>query len=269
MVSDPQSTPPPVIAALDHGVLRLTLARPPAHVLDDSMIAALTAAIAEAGADKTARVILIGSSGPIFSAGHDLKAVAAHRRDDADGGRAYLAGLFDRCTELMLAIAASPRPVIAMVDGIATAAGCQLVAACDLAVASERARFCTPGVDIGGFCTTPLVEIGRAVNRKHAMEMALTGAMIAAADALRFGLVNRVVPAAALEAEALALARAIAAKPAATIALGKRAFAAQIGLPLAEAYAAACPAMVEGMLSAEAGEGIDAFIARRPPRWPS
>lgn len=249
------------------GVLTLTLANPPANALTTALIGELHAAIAAAATDREARVILIAAAGHIFSAGHDLKEIAAHRASDADGGRAYATELFARCSALMLAIAASPRPVIAAVDGIATAGGCQLVAACDLAVASERARFCTPGVNNGGFCTTPHVAIVRAIGRRAALEMALTGEMFSAADARRFGLVNRVFPVEGFDEAARDFARMIAGKSAEAIAQGKPAFLAQADMSLEDAYAFANPVMVEGMLSTDSAEGMAAFAEKRKPKW--
>ncbi len=249
------------------GVLTLTLANPPANALSMAMIAELHAAIDAAASDPAARVILIAAEGHIFSGGHDLKEIATHRSDDADGGRAWATELFERCSAMMLAIARSPRPVIAAVDGIATAGGCQLVAACDLAVASEHARFCTPGVNNGGFCTTPHVALVRAIGRRHALEMALTGAMYPAADAHRFGLVNRVLPVEGFTTAAQDFAAHIASRSAEAIAHGKPAFFAQADMSLEEAYHFANPVMVEGMLSAASGKGMAAFAEKRKVEW--
>jgi enoyl-CoA hydratase/carnithine racemase len=190
------------------------------------------------------------------------------RRADADGGRAFFAGLFGQCAELMLKIVRHPRPVIAMVHGIATAAGCQLVASCDLAVAAEGVAFATPGVNIGLFCSTPMVALSRNVAQKHAMEMLLTGEAVAAARARELGLVNRVVPAERLYEETMALAGLIATKPQATLKLGKAAFYAQGEMPLDKAYAYAAEVMTANMMAAEANEGICAFVEKREPVWP-
>ena len=192
--------------------------------------------------------------------------IRAHR-NDADRGAEYDATLMARCAALMQAIVALPKPVIAAVEGVATAAGCQLVAACDLAIAGEKARFALPGVNIGLFCSTPLVAVGRAISRKHAMEMALTGALYTAAEAERFGLVNRVVPEGRALREAQALAGEIAERSAATIAIGKRAFYAQIEAPLSDAYALASKAMIKNLAHPDSAEGIGAFLDKRAPKW--
>jgi len=249
------------------GVATLTLAAPASrNALSLGMIDALLAAFEAIAVDRAVRVVVIAGEGPALSAGHDLKEILAHR-NDSDRGAEYDAALMTRCSELMLAIAALPKPVIAAVEGVATAAGCQLVAACDLAIAGAAARFALPGVNIGLFCSTPLVAVGRAVSRKHAMEMALTGALYGAAEAERFGLVNRVVPEGRALAEARALARQIAERSAATLAIGKRAFHAQIDAPLREAYEIAGRAMIENLAHADAREGIGAFLEKRAPNW--
>lgn len=249
------------------GVLTLTLANPPANALSMALIGELHAALDAAAADPAVRVVVIAADGHIFSGGHDLKEIAAHRATDADGGRAWATGLFEACAALMLAIARSPRPVIAAVDGIATAGGCQLVAACDLAVASERARFCTPGVNNGGFCTTPHVALVRAIGRRHALEMALTGDMFSAGDALRFGLVNRVFAVEGFAAQAQAYAAHIASKSADAIAQGKPAFFTQAEMSLEDAYRFATPVMVDGMLSAASAKGMAAFAEKKKVEW--
>src|SRR5271170_885639 len=249
------------------GVATLTLDAPASrNALGLAMIEALTAAFEEIAADPGARVVVLSGEGPALSAGHDLKEIRAHR-NDADRGVEYDAALMARCANLMQAIVALPKPVIAAVEGVATAAGCQLVAACDLAIAGEKARFALPGVNIGLFCSTPLVAVGRAISRKRAMEMALTGELYSAEDAERFGLINRVVPAGAAEREARKIAAAFAKRPAKVLAIGKRAFYRQIELPLAEAYAFASAAMVGNLAEPDADEGISAFLDKRPPRW--
>jgi enoyl-CoA hydratase/carnithine racemase len=249
------------------GVATLTLQSPALrNALSLAMIEALIDALAAIETDPATRVVVLAGDGPALSAGHDLKELQAHR-NDADCGRAFFERAMARCAELMRAIIALPKPVIAAVEGVATAAGCQLVAACDLAIAGADARFALPGVSIGLFCKTPLVAVGRAVSRKHAMEMALTGDLYDAQTAERFGLVNRVVPAGAALAEARALAAKIAARSAATLAIGKRAFYRQIDLPLDEAYALAVRAMVENLLHPDSAEGAAAFLDKRPPRW--
>jgi enoyl-CoA hydratase/carnithine racemase len=249
------------------GVLLLTLARPDRrNSLSEAMLRALQAAIADAGGDASVRAVVLAAQGPVFCAGHDLKELTEHRAD-ADRGRAFTEQLMRLCSAVMQAIVKCPKPVIAAVQGTASAAGCQLVATCDLAVASEDALFCTPGVNIGLFCSTPMVALTRNVSRKRAMEMLLLGEMLPAREAAEYGLVNRVVaPDKVLDA-ALALAALIASKPPATVATGKEAFYKQIEMPLAEAYDYAAGVMVENMLHAESKEGIGAFLEKRPADW--
>jgi enoyl-CoA hydratase/carnithine racemase len=237
------------------------------NALSEAMMAALAAALDDAAADPVVRVVVLAATGPAFCAGHDLKEMTAHR-SDGDGGRAFYDALFRQCSELMVQIVRHPRPVIAMVHGLATAAGCQLVASCDLAVAAETASFATPGVNIGLFCSTPMVALSRNVAAKPAMEMLLTGESVTAARAREIGLVNRVVAPDRLEAETLALAALIAAKPPATLKLGKAAFYAQAEMTLDAAYAFAAETMAKNMMAAEANEGICAFVEKRPPQWP-
>ena len=236
------------------------------NVLSLEMMAALGDALAAIAADAGVRVVMLSGEGPAFCAGHDLKQLAA-RRGDADAGRAFFADTLSRCTALMLAIAHLPQPAIAAVEGIATAAGCQLVATCDLAVAGGNARFCTPGVDIGLFCSTPMVALTRDIAPKHAMEMLLTGDAISASQAHRFGLVNRVVRAGEAVAAALALAEKIASKPAPTVKTGKALFRQQAHLELSQAYALAARAMTENFLAHDACDGIGAFLEKRAPAW--
>ncbi len=258
----------PLLRTIEEGVLRLTLNRPrQRNPLSEGMLASLSAAIDEASADPSTRVVVIAANGPGFSGGHDLAEMTSRRRD-ADGGRAYFEWLMQTCSAFMQSVVACPRPVIAEVHGIATAAGCQLVAACDLAVASDDARFATSGINLGLFCSTPMVALSRAVARKPALEMLFTGEMIDAAEALRIGLVNKVVPSADLTAETMRLARAIAAKPEAVIALGKKAFYEQAGRSLEDAYALCSAVMVENLMMPESTEGIDAFLGKRAPNWP-
>ena len=230
-------------------------------------MAALQEALDAAARNRDIRAIVLAGEGPAFCSGHDLKEMTAQRRD-GDGGRAAFSSLFAQCSQLMQSIVGHPKPVIAEVHGIATAAGCQLVASCDLAVASADARFATPGVNIGLFCSTPMVALSRNLGRKQAMEMLLTGEMISAEEARRMGLVNRVVAREGLEAETMKLARLIADKPAQTVKLGKETFYLQLEMPLADAYAYASEVMTRNMLAAEAEEGICAFIDKRPPKWP-
>lgn len=209
---------------------------------------------------------MIAAEGPAFCAGHDLKELTARRRD-GDRGRAYFARIMTRCSEMMQAIVALPQPVIAAVDGVATAAGCQLVATCDLAVAGAGSRFQTPGVNIGLFCSTPMVALSRAIAPKHAMEMLLLGDLFDAAEAHRFGLVNRVVPEGAALQEAQALAARIASKSGRAVKLGKPAFYEQIGMELPDAYRRCAEVMVENMLAQDAAEGIGAVLEKRKPVW--
>jgi enoyl-CoA hydratase/carnithine racemase len=245
----------------------LTLARPQArNGLNLAMLAALQAAIDRLSTDRETSAVVVAAEGPAFCAGHDLKELTAHRRDD-DGGRAFYALTMDRCATMMTSIIRSPKPFIAAVEGVATAAGCQLVATCDLAVAGEAARFATPGVNIGLFCSTPMVALSRNVPRKRAMEMLLLGELLDARAAADFGLVNRIVPAGGALEGALEMARVIASKSPATIKIGKEAFYAQVELPVAEAYAYANDVMVRNMMHRDAAEGIGAFIDKRPPNW--
>ena len=234
--------------------------------LSEAMIAALKSALDRLRDDAGVRAIVVSAEGPAFSAGHDLKEMTA-RRSDPDGGRAYFADMMARCATMMTGIVRSPKPVIAAVQGIASAAGCQLVASCDLAVAEEQAQFCTPGVNIGLFCSTPMVALSRNVTRKQAMEMLLLGDMLPAAKALEWGLVNRVVPTGKALEMALALAETIASKSPATVKVGKEAFYNQLEMTLDEAYAYASRVMVENMMFADAKEGIGAFIEKRKPEW--
>jgi enoyl-CoA hydratase/carnithine racemase len=248
-------------------VLRLTMNRATArNALSTAMMTGLQAAF-DAGAKDESRVIVLAAEGAAFCAGHDLKEMTALRAEP-DGGRAAFAAIFAQCSQLVQTIVRHPKPVVAQVQGIATAAGCQLVASCDLAVASESARFATPGVNIGLFCSTPMVALSRNVSRKHAMEMLLTGEMISADDAARLGLVNRVVAPDVLVSETMDLAERIASKPRATVKIGKEAFYRQIEMPLSEAYQYASRVMTENMLHAESSEGICAFLEKREPKWP-
>ena len=256
----------PLVAVLSEGVLRLTLASPPANAISLQMMAALHEQLQQARDDKAVRVVVLAAAGKVFCAGHDLKELTAHR-SDADGGRAFYERTIETCSALMLSITRHPKPVIAEVAGLATAAGLQLVASCDLAVASNEATFCTPGVNIGLFCSTPMVALSRNVPRKQAMEMLLLGEAMSADDAVRYGLINRAVPPERVLDEALGMARIIAAKSRATITIGKHAFYRQIEQPLAAAYNDAAAVMVENMMARDASEGICAFLEKRPPVW--
>ena len=263
----PVSQPPILLREQIGNVAVLTLNRPDArNSLSEGLIAALTAALREIQEDTSVRALVIAANGRAFSAGHDVKELSA-RRSDADRGRAYFAEIMTACSTMMQAIVHLPKPVVAAVQGIATAAGCQLVASCDLAIASETASFATPGVDIGLFCSTPMVALSRNIPRKQAMEMLLTGEPISAATARDIGLVNHVVPAGTERDAAIALAERIASKSAYTIKIGKTAFYRQAEMSLADAYAYAAEVMTENMMARDAEEGIGAFIEKREPKW--
>jgi enoyl-CoA hydratase/carnithine racemase len=234
--------------------------------LSEAMIVALSDQLQAISHDPSIRAVVLSSTGPAFCAGHDLKELSAHRQD-ADGGRAFFTKIMQSCGQMMQAIVSLPQPVIAVVQGVATAAGCQLVASCDLAVASDAAVFATPGVNIGLFCSTPMVALSRNVAPKHAMEMLLTGAMVSADHALRIGLVNRVVPAGTELEEALSLARQVVQKSPHAVRVGKTAFYRQLELDLGEAYEYTSKVMVENLLAADAEEGMCAFIEKREPHW--
>jgi len=253
---------PVLLKEHDRGVLRLTLNRPDArNALSTALMSALLEALGRAATEPQARVVVIAGAGPAFCAGHDLREMRTDQR------RETYERVFAQCSELMLAIVRLPKPVIAEVHGVATAAGCQLVATCDLAVAAEDARFATPGVNIGLFCSTPMVALTRAVGRKAAMEMLLTGKLIDAETARAIGLVNRVVPREGLRDAVDDLAREIAGKSALVVKIGKEAFYRQAELDLAAAYRYAAEVMTTNMLARDAGEGIDAFLAKRAPIW--
>ncbi len=260
------AAPERVTVAVAGGVMRLTLANPPANALSLATIAALQSALETAATDSSVRVVVLAASGKVFCAGHDLKELTAHRAD-ADRGRAFFARTMNDCAALMQAIVRLPKPVIAEVDGMATAAGCQLVASCDLAIASDQATFATPGVNIGLFCSTPMVALSRNVSRKHAMEMLLTGEAIDAQTARDFGLVNRVVPREYLNQIVEKYAQTIVSKSPLTLKIGKEAFYAQAEMSLSDAYAYASEVMVENMMARDAEEGIGAFIDKRNPEW--
>jgi enoyl-CoA hydratase/carnithine racemase len=257
------ATQPFVLSERDRGIVRLTLNRPERfNALSSEMIAALQAEVDAIGADETARVVVLGAAGKGFCAGHDLKELRAHAGDEA-----WQRKLFDDFSRLLLAMTRLPQPVIARVHGIATAAGCQLVSMCDLAVASENATFALPGINVGVFCTTPAVGVGRNVSRKRAMEMLLTGEPIEAKTALDWGLVNRVVPAGELDGAVAHFTDILLARSPAVVRLGKRAFYDQLDRPLAAAYDLAGGEMAKGLLLEDAAEGMDAFLGKRPPSW--
>lgn len=262
MSSTAQTDAPLLLRADAEGIATLTLNRGPArNALSLGLMAALQDALDAIAEDRAVRVVVLRGAGPAFCAGHDLKEMRAHP------GREAAAEVFRACSRLMLAITRLPQPVIAQVHGIATAAGCQLVATCDLAVCADDARFATPGVNIGLFCSTPMVALSRAVPRKAAMEMLLLGEPIDAAEALRIGLVNQVVPGDDIGDAVAAMAHRIAGKARRVVAIGKEAFGRQIEMGLDEAYAYAAEVMTRNMMMADAREGIDAFIQKRPPIW--
>jgi enoyl-CoA hydratase/carnithine racemase len=252
----------------DHaGVATVTLTSAATrNALSLLMIDTLLVAFEEIARDGAVKAVVVAGEGPAFCSGHDLREIQAHS-NDADRGAAFYEKLFHRCSSFMRGLTEHPKPVIAAVEGIATAAGCQLVAASDLAIAGRKARFSLPGARNGGFCSTPLVAVGRAVSRKHAMEMALTADFIDAERAEAIGLVNRVTPEGEALAAAQALAAIIASRPTSAIALGKRAFYEQIDMPLGPAYERASRAMVESFQSADAVEGRSAFLEKRAPKW--
>ena len=231
------------------------------------MISAISNSLNSAADDPQVRVVVLAGSGPVFCAGHDLGEMTGSLPDKSISRDQHLRGVINRCSEMMMAIMHCPKAVIACVQGTATAAGCQLVSACDLAVASEDAHFCTPGVNIGSFCTTPLVGIGRNINRKHAMELALTGDLFSAEDAVRMGLINRAVPAGDLRTVVEKLARRIAAKSAQGIRSGKEAFYRQMDMPVEEAFDYAREEMIKALTCSDSDEGIRAFFEKRKPEW--
>ncbi|ABD88243.1 enoyl-CoA hydratase [Rhodopseudomonas palustris] len=260
---------PPILLreTIDGGLAVLTLNRPAQrNSLSKDLIVELQAALDSIARDDGVRVVVIAANGPAFCAGHDLKEITGHRADP-DQGQACFARLMTACSAMMQSIVTLPKPVIAAVQGVATAAGCQLVASCDLAVASEKAAFATPGVDIGLFCSTPMVALSRNVAPKHAMEMLLTGEMVPAQAAREMGLINRVVAVGQERDAAIALGRSIARKSAHTLKIGKAAFYRQAEMSLADAYQFAAQVMTENLMSEDADEGIRAFIDKRPPVW--
>ncbi len=249
------------------GVLTLTLNRPEKrNSLTRELMSEITAAIAAAARDPDVRVIVLAANGPAFCAGHDLKELTAHR-SDADCGRQFYEDTMRQCSGMMQSIVRCPKPVIARVHGIATAAGCQLVASCDLAVATDSAKFATPGVNIGLFCSTPMVALSRNLSRKHAMEMLLFGEMQSAERAEQIGLINKAVPEDEIDAEVERFAEKIARKSSYAIAIGKEAFYEQVENKLSDAYDYASDVMVRNMLAEDAEEGIGAFLDKREPKW--
>ncbi len=263
----PANTDGPLkISRPEPGIVKVTLSSPPANTLSVAMLIALQSALDEAEKNSDTRVIILAAEGKLFCAGHDLKEMTA-RRGDEDKGRAFFADIMSRCARVMQTIVNHPKPVIAEVDGLATGAGCQLVASCDLVIASDKAAFCTPGVHIGLFCSTPMVALSRTILPKHAMEMLLTGEAIDASVAREYGLVNRVAPSDYLEKLTLQYARNIAAKSSLTLKTGKQAFYRQLEMGLSEAYEYTANVMTENMLARDAEEGLGAFIEHRDPVW--
>ncbi|MGH1419852.1 MAG: enoyl-CoA hydratase [Hyphomicrobiaceae bacterium] len=258
------------IVLLDHpepGIGVITMNRPKArNALSLEMLAAMSEALDLISQDDSVRAVVVAGNGPAFCAGHDLKELTARRSDD-DGGKSFYVETMTACSALMMKIVHCDKPVIASVHAMATAAGCQLVATCDLAVAADTAKFCTPGVNIGLFCSTPMVALSRNVSRKRAMEMLLLGELISAEDAADFGLVNRAVAPEAVRDEAIDMARRIAAKSSKTVAIGKSAFYSQIEKSLAGAYQETAEVMVHNMMERDAKEGIGAFLEKREPKW--
>jgi enoyl-CoA hydratase/carnithine racemase len=258
-----QSSQEPILLRQDTGgVATLTLNRPKQYnALSEELLAELQSALEAIGADASVRVVVIAGNGAAFCAGHDLKQMRANP------AKAYYDKLFAQCSRMMMTLTRLPQPVIARVHGIATAAGCQLVAQCDLAVASDNARFAVSGINVGLFCSTPSVSLGRNLLRKQAMEMLLTGDFIDAATAKERGLVNRVVPADKLDAEVQALAEAVIKKSPVAVSTGKKMFYKQVEMGMEAAYEYAAEVMACNMMAADAGEGIDAFMQKRPPEW--
>ena len=251
----------------DKGVLRLIMNNSDQKTpLSETLMGELMDEIKAASLDQSTRVIVIASTGNVFSSGHDLKEITAARESE-DNGEVYFKNLFDYCSSLMQLIVNTSQPVIAEVDGVATAAGCQLVASCDLAIASHESRFATPGVNLGLFCSTPMVALSRNVNKKNAMEMLLTGDFISAEKAKEIGLINNAVPKEDLTSEVDRLAEKIASKSTMTVATGKRAFYAQAEMDLSDAYEYTSKTMTDNLLKADAKEGINAFLEKRSPDW--
>ncbi|KAG1651149.1 Enoyl-CoA hydratase domain-containing protein 3, mitochondrial [Nymphon striatum] len=255
-----------VVSLQKGALLHLTLNNGPANVLSIEVMAQLKTAIEEAAQNDSIRVIIIGHAGKVFSAGHDLKEMT-DRRADADGGQAFFSQTFETCAELMMAITKCPKPVIAVINGLATAAGCQLVATCDLAMSTDKATFCTPGVNIGLFCSTPMVAVSRAAHRKQAMEMLLTGETIDAGTAKEFGLINRIVPEDYLDQVVTKYAEVIASKSPLVVKIGKEAFYKQAEMSMQDAYDYTARVMTENMLAGDACEGIGAFMEKREAKW--
>jgi enoyl-CoA hydratase/carnithine racemase len=265
----PQAAPQDAVLLREDkdGIATLTLNRPAArNALSEELMDALIAALHTIGGDTSVRAVIIAANGPVFCAGHDLKQMTAHR-NDPDRGRAYFKALFEKCAGMMQAIVHLPQPVIACVQGVATAAGCQLVASCDLVVASENASFATPGVQIGLFCSSPMVALSRKVASNHAFEMLSTGELVSAQRAYEMGLVNRVCGVGEQHHAAIELAQKITSKSAYVLKIGKEAYYRQLDMNLADAYKYGANVMAENMMARDAEEGIGAFIEKREPKW--
>ncbi len=249
------------------GILRLVLNNPQnQNVLSEEMMSNMQSALDESIITKQVRVIIISAKGPIFSAGHDLKELTKERQN-SDSGKKYYKKIMEKCSKLMQTIVNNPKPVIAEISGVATAAGCQLVASCDLAYASNTSKFATPGVNIGLFCSTPMVAVSRNISNKHSMEMLLGGDLISAEKAEKIGLINKSINKSILKEQTLKMAQKISKKSALTLKIGKEAFYKQINMTLSDAYDYASNVMVENMLKLDAKEGIEAFIQKRKPNW--
>lgn len=268
MATETSSAEAYVLEETANKVRWITLNRPKQrNPLSINMLESLTKALSDAGEDSEVRAIVITAAGPVFSAGHDLKEMGRQGDETLDSQRARVKGILELCANMMLSIVHSPKAIVACVQGTATAAGCQLVSACDLALAADTAKFCTPGVNMGGFCTTPLVGIGRNVHRKHAMALALTGDSVSASHAVDIGLINEAIKADQLNEKTRELAERIAAKSAQGIRHGKADFYQQIDMPIEQAFAYANDAMVRAMTSPDAQEGNAAFFEKRAPQW--
>ena len=249
------------------GILRLVLSNPDNHnVLSEEMMSNMQSSLDESIKTKQVRVIIISAEGPTFSAGHDLKELTKERQN-LDKGKSYYKKIMTKCSNLMQSIVNNPKPVIAEINGTATAAGCQLVASCDLAYASDKSKFATPGVNIGLFCSTPMVAVSRNISNKHSMELLLGGDLISADKAEKIGLINKSMNESILKEQTLKIAQKISKKSALTLKIGKEAFYKQINMNLSDAYDYASNVMVENMLKLDAEEGIDAFINKRKPNW--
>jgi len=252
---------------VDKGILRLTLNNSKhQNTLSEAMMESLKKELLDVATNESIRVVILAANGPIFCAGHDLKEITEARNNE-DLGYAYFKNLFSTCSEVMQLIVNNPKPIIAEINGIATAAGCQLVASCDLAIASDEAKFATPGVNIGLFCSTPMVALSRNISNKHAMEMLLTGDMIDAKKAKEIGLINNNVSSKNLMQATLTLAKKVASKSSMTLKVGKQAFYAQSSLELSQAYKYTSKVMLDNILKDDAKEGIEAFIDKRDPKW--